>query len=97
MCPDHALSVSKLVVAVDGSWQSTTAVKLASEVAKGLAAELTILHVIPSAEERPPVAGAEGARLRSTGEAVRGFPSRLLLIQITHRSLRLRPGARPQE
>jgi len=70
MCPDHALSVSKLVVAVDGSWQSTTAVKLASEVAKGLAAELTILHVIPSAEDRPPVAGTEGARQERGGQSI---------------------------
>ena len=70
MSPDRAVTVSKLLVAVDGSWQSTTAVKLASEMAKGLGAEPTLLHVIPSTESRAPVTEVEGAGKEKGGLSI---------------------------
>lgn len=70
MSPDRTVTVSKLLVAVDGSWQSTMAVKLAAEMAKGLEAELTLLHIVPGPEAPTPAAKAEGARRERGGLSI---------------------------
>lgn len=70
MAPDHTVTVSKLLVAVDGSWQSTMAVKLAAEMAKGLGAELTLLHVIPATDTSGSVASLEGQRRETGGQSI---------------------------
>lgn len=73
---DGSEKVSRILVAVDGSDASMRAVELASEMAKSLLAELTMLHVI-EIEELPTLIGeTEDRRAEDNAQLVLGIAAK---------------------
>jgi len=73
---DHE-RVSRILVAVDGSEPSMRAIDMASEMAKALGAEITILHVV-EIEELPTLIGeAEDMRADEDAQIILGMAAKL--------------------
>lgn len=62
--------LKRILVAVDGSEQSDRAVRLASKMARGLGAEVTLIHVIELSEVPTLIAEAESPGREEEGKSV---------------------------
>jgi nucleotide-binding universal stress UspA family protein len=71
------MQIRKILVAIDGSPQSIKAVKLASQIAKGLGAEITLIHVTEIYEIPTLINEAENGMSEETGQRVLGESAKI--------------------
>jgi nucleotide-binding universal stress UspA family protein len=75
-----AVQVRRILVAVDGSNQSVRAVKMASQMTKGLGAELTLIHVMNLREIPTLIAEAENGDVEEYGQMILGKAAKVAML-----------------
>jgi len=92
MKKEKSVRVKRILVAVDGSEQSLRAVELASHMAKGLAAEMTIIHVLQLREIPTLIAEAENGFSEERGQMILGKAAKVAMLDGIEPKAVLRKG-----
>jgi len=86
------LQVKKVLVSADGSKQSIRAIKLASQIAKGLNAEIMIIHVVELREFPTLMAEAENGLEEEKGQMILGEAVRIANFEGVEAKVVLKKG-----
>ncbi len=89
---EPAETVTRILVAVDGSPQATKAVRLGAGIAKGLGAELVLIHVASLEEVPTLIAEAEGRDREERAQLVLGEAVRVATTEGVDPKVVLRKG-----
>jgi nucleotide-binding universal stress UspA family protein len=92
MTREKAVQVRRILVAVDGSKQSLRAVKLASQMTKGLGAELTLIYVLHLREIPTLIAEAENGDAEEYGQMILGDAAKEAMLYRIEPKIILRKG-----